>query len=153
VFAAADIANPYAMTWAAYINKLKPHLDATYPAVRPQADRRQQAQAPAAQAQAQAQAQPPEGPLNHIQSKNRIRALNGGTPSDFPRGLLPAGWNQGHVNGMINRADGAISAAIKNADPFNQAAYDAAMLAWLNTAANQIWQGGPQGLPPVMFRI
>jgi len=143
---AADITNPYAMNWDAYSRKLKRYLDDNYP-VQPPAPPR------VAQAQAQAQAQPPEGPLTHTESKNRIRALNGGTPGDFPRGPLPAGWNQGHVNGMINRADNAVLPAIKNADPFNQAAYDAAMLAWLNTAVNQRWQSGPQGLLPVIFRI
>jgi hypothetical protein len=136
------------MTWNTYSTKLKLFLNTNYPVQPPPPPRVAQVQA-----QAQAQAQPPEGPLNRGQSKNRIRALNGGTPSDFPKGALPAGWNQGHVNEMINRADNAVLPAIKNADPFNQADYDAAMLAWLNTAVNQRWQSGPQGLPPVIFRI
>jgi hypothetical protein len=50
--AADDITNPYAMTWAAYSNRLKRYLDATYPLRAPAPARAPAAQAPAAAAEA-----------------------------------------------------------------------------------------------------
>jgi len=122
--------------------QMKVILERAYPA----AEDRGRAPAPAAPA--------PVAGITHEQARNRIRALNGGTPGLFPAGPLPGGWNQGHVNGMIRRADDSVPAAIKNSIPFNQAPYDLAMLAWLNNDANQRWAAGPlAGTAHVVFNI
>jgi len=107
-----------------------------------------------AQAPAQARQEPaaPAGAPgvvnNAIDAKNRLRALNGGTPGVFPVGPLPVGWKEGEVNGKMNRAADEIKRSMPAllVLPFNQANYDAAMIAWLNTPANQ------HGLPPAVFR-
>jgi hypothetical protein len=73
-------------------------------------------------------------------ARNRLRALNGGTPGRFINfhGALPAGgWTLDQINQIMGAAHRAIPDDIKNANPFNQANYDAAMIAWLNTLPHQ----------------
>ena len=81
-----------------------------------------------------------------LKAKNRLRALNGGTQGEFPAGRLPDRWTQNQINQIMGEANRSIPDNIKNANPFIQADYDDAMIAWLNTPANQ------GGLPLALFR-
>lgn len=99
-----DITNPYAMTWNAYSTKLKPYLDATYPAVRPPAVRQAAAQPAAAAAapaglrqQARAAADMAAGlltgpgPRLFINGRGGIPDANGRAILDAIKAVLPAG--------------------------------------------------------------
>jgi len=105
---------------------------------------------PAAAAAAAAPGRGPPGAVaapgvvrNSEDAKRRLRGANGGSP--WPAGTAaqprPAGWNQNQIDQIMGLADRA-NPAVKNAVPFNQANYDAAMIAWLNTPANM-----PAGFP------
>ena len=119
-----DITNPYAMTWAVYISKLKTYLDATYPAVRPQADRRQQAQAPAAEAPA-AEAGNRGGALAAIKA-----ALKSATS---PLKTVNPAWSNSRINNLVdNAAPPAVDGAVFVLDNFANS-----ILAELNTLARQ----------------
>jgi hypothetical protein len=135
----------YQLSYRVFIASLQPSLLHHYP---PPGAARAAPAAPAAVAPggdpvaAAAPAQPP-----NIRAKHRIRALNGGTPGDFPEQLQPDGWSRDEVNRIINAADRSVSDDIKNSVPFIRANYDDAVLAYINNRANQ----GTK--PPTVFRI
>lgn len=137
VFAPADITNPYAMTWAAYSTRLKPYLDATYPAVRPQADRRQQAQA---------QAQAPEaGAGNRGETLAAIKAAL--KSANSPLKTVNPAWSNNRINNLVDSAaPPAVDGAVFVLDNFANS-----ILAELNTLARQNANRGnaPQLVAPI----
>lgn len=115
VFAPADTTNPYAMTWAAYSTKLRPHLDATYPVRAP-------APARAAQVPAAAVAEPASD------RGTAIRSLKAFIKANRPEGVRPPlaagsnGWSNGSIDRLVDAAAQALPADPPGT-PFNRAAF------------------------------
>ena len=98
--AADDITNPYAMTWVAYSNRLKPYLDATYPLRAPAP-----ARAPAAQAQAEAPAAEAGG------RGDTIAAIKGALKlATSPLKTVNPAFSNNRINNLVDNAASAVPA-------------------------------------------
>jgi len=124
--AADDITNPYAMTWAAYSNRLKPYLDATYP-LRPVAP----ARAPAAQAQAEAPAAEAGG------RGHTIAAIKGALKSETsPLKTVNPAFSNNRINKLVDNAASAVP-ALADRVVFVTENFASSILPHLNNLARQ----------------